>query len=227
MTHSITLAADIVVFGYSPRSTSLRVLMIHRLAPPFKGSLALPGGRVEPDEDAEAAALRELEEETGIKPTFLEQLYTFTAPDRDPRGRVVSVAYYALVSVDQFTPVAGTDAADADWYTVDDVLQSELAFDHKEVLLVALERLRGKISYCPLGIELLPDRFSVTELRQVYEVVLGRKLDNGNFRRRILKLDLLVPTSEQRRTVTKPAALYEFNKAKYEAMSTTGWNFEI
>ena len=222
-----TLATDIVVFGYSPTETSLRILLIHRNSAPYKGFLALPGGRVEDDEDAEAAALRELDEETGIRPDFLEQLYTFTNPKRDPRNRVVSVAYYALVSVDQFTPVAGTDAADADWYPIGKALQSELAFDHKEILSVALGRLRGKIRYAPLGIELLPKQFTIPELRQVYESVLGTSLDPGNFRRRILKTGLLIQTGGKRTTGYKPAALYEFDEAAYEELAKQGWYFEV
>lgn len=228
MTEKATVTTDVVVFGYSPKSVTLRVLMIHRKTPPFKGALALPGGRVEDDESIEAAALRELEEETGVKPTFVEQLYTFGDPGRDPRGRVVSVAHYALVSVDQFTPVAGTDAADANWYPIEDMLVTSLAFDHIKILEMALDRLRGKIHYAPLGFDLLPKRFTIRELREVYETVLGvPELDPGNFRRRILKSKLLRPTGEQRATGYKPACLYEFDETRYEKLSKTGWNIEL
>lgn len=222
-----TVAADIVVFGYSPKEVTLRVLMIHRKVPPFKGSLALPGGVIENDESIEAAALRELEEETGIKPGFLEQLYTFGDPGRDPRGRVISVAHYALVSVERFTPVAGTDAADADWYPIEDMWTQPLAFDHLKILEMALDRLRGKILYAPLGFDLLPKQFTITELRQVYGTVLNEDLDPGNFRRRILKSKLLKPTGGKRATGYKPACLYEFNEARYEKLSNSGWNIEL
>ena len=228
MTQTLTVATDVVVFGYSPKLNTLRVLMIHRKTPPFKGALALPGGRVETDESIDEAALRELEEETGIKPRFLEQLYTFGEPDRDPRGRVISVAYYALVSVEQFTPVAGTDAADAAWYPLEDMWTTPLAFDHHKILSKAVDRLRGKIHYAPLGFDLLPKQFTITELRKVYETVLGvSELDPGNFRRRILKSKLLKPTGEKRATGYKPASLYEFDEARYEAPSKTGWNIEL
>lgn len=230
MTQLMTVSVDIVVFGYSPESVTLRVLLIHRGSEPFKGSLALPGGRVEIDESIDTAARRELEEETGIKPDFLEQLYTFGEPGRDPRGRVVSVAYYALVSVEQFTPVAGTDATHAAWYPITNANGtplSNLAFDHREILETALARLRGKIRYFPLGIEMLPKLFTMTELRQVYETVLGRSLDPGNFRRRILRMDLLVPTGKRRATTTKPASLYKFDVAKYRNLSKKGWLFEV
>ena len=226
----MTVSVDVVVFGYSPESAKLRVLLIRRGTDPFKGDWALPGGRVELDESIDAAARRELEEETGIKPDFLEQLYTFGEPGRDPRGRVVSVAYYALVSVEQFTPVAGTDAAVAAWLPITDgngTPLSNLAFDHREILETALARLRGKIRYFPLGIEMLPKLFTMTELRQVYETVLGRDLDPGNFRRRILRMDLLVPTGKRRATTTKPAALYKFDVAKYRNLSKKGWLFEV
>ncbi len=227
---STTVAVDIVVFGLDlsrRERRRLRVLMIHRLCPPYIGELALPGGRVESHEDTATAARRELLEETGIEPDFLEQLYTFSAPNRDPRGRVISVAYYALVNVEKFVPVAGTDAKDSKWYDLDEVLDQPLAFDHAEILKVAVERLRGKIRYAPLGFDLLPKHFTIPELRQVYETVLGVSLEPANFRRALLKTGLLIATETVRPTTTKPAALFRFDEDKYKALTQTGWNFEI
>lgn len=228
--NSATVATDVVVFGYSPESVKLRVLLIQRGHPPFKGSWALPGGVVEVNETLEEGARRELEEETGIKPDFLEQLYTFGDPGRDPRGRVISVAYYALVSVEEFSPVAGTDASHAAWLPITDangVGLTNLAFDHAKILEVAIERLRGKIHYAPLGFGLLPKTFTIRDLREVYEAVLGRELDPGNFRRRVRKAGLLTATGEKRETTTKPACLYEFNEARYQELSKSGWNIEL
>lgn len=225
-----TVAVDIVVFGLDlgrRKRRRLRVLMIHRLGPPYVGELALPGGRVESHEDTATAARRELLEETGIEPDFLEQLYTFSAPNRDPRGRVISVAYYALVNVEKFVPVAGTDAKDSKWYDLEKVLNQPLAFDHAEILRVAVERLRGKIRYAPLGFDLLPKHFTIPELRQVYETVLGVSLEPANFRRALLKTGLLIATKTVRPTTTKPAALFQFDEEKYKALTQKGWNFEI
>ena len=224
---ALTVSTDIVMFGYHPGSASLRVVLIHRLFPPFKGGLALPGGRVEPDESAEEAALRELQEETDIKPSYLEQLYTFTDPHRDSRGRVVSVAYFGLVSVDRFEPQAGSDAADAQWCEVTDALNQELAFDHHDILQAALERLKGKVRYTPIGFDLLPSKFTTTDLRRLYETILGHSLDASNFRKKILALGLLTETGDSQTGRHRPAPLYRFNKTRYEALSKKGFNFEV
>ena len=149
------LTVDCVVFGYD--EGDLRVLMIQRNQDPFAGAWALPGGFVQMDESIEEAAERELAEEAGVKKVYLEQLYTFGAVDRDPRGRVVSVAYYALVRMDQFHLIADTDARDAAWFSLDDL--PSLAFDHDRIFKAALERLRAKVSYEPVGFELLPKKF--------------------------------------------------------------------
>lgn len=221
---TMTVAVDIVVFGYNPGQSSLRVLLIERGVEPFKGRLALPGGRVELDETTEEAAKRELAEETGIEPAYLEQLYTFSQIDRDPRGRVVSVAYFALVPMAEFKPVAGTDAAAADWYEYDEV--KNLAFDHGEIVRVALARLRGKIVYAPLGFDLLPKTFTIPELCQLYEVVLNRKLEPANFRRKILRMGVLVEVG-QRETGYRPATTYRFDEAAYHRLAKQGWVFEL
>src|SRR5690606_31003485 len=157
----------------------LKVMLIQRALAPFEGKWALPGGFVRLDETIEEAARRELEEETGLHKLFLEQLYTFGAVHRDPRERVVSVAYYALVKMSDHKVRAATDARDAAWFGVHEV--PSLAFDHTEILGMALARLRGKLRYQPIGFELLPKKFSLSQLQRLYELVLERDLDKRNF----------------------------------------------
>jgi 8-oxo-dGTP diphosphatase len=203
------VTVDVVIF--SLRDSDLKVLLIRRAAPPFKGKWAIPGGYVHPDEALDEAAQRELEEETGLPDVYLEQLYTFGAPKRDPRGRVITVAYFALVS-DDVTVRAGDDAAEAAWHSVFDL--PDVAFDHDEILSYALQRLRYKLEYTAVGFELLPNEFTLTELQTAYEIVLGEKLDKRNFRRRILEAGILAETSKYREGEGqgRPAQLYRYKK---------------
>ena len=164
------LTVDCVVFGFD--GGGLQVLLIRRALEPFLGSWALPGGFVDMDEDLDQAARRELQEETHLSRVFLEQLFTFGTPGRDPRGRVVSVAYYALVRPDQHPATGDSDASEAAWHPVDQL--PPLAFDHTQIIAKALERLRGKIRYQPVGFELLPKHFTLTQLQSLYEAILGR-----------------------------------------------------
>src|SRR5262249_587894 len=174
------VTVDLVIFTI--HGNELRVLLVKRAIEPFAGAMALPGGFVRENESLEAAAMRELQEETGVKEVYLEQLYSFGDPGRDPRGRVVTVSYYALVSCGRSLS-AGTDAADARWWPVAEL--PTLAFDHRRILDYALERLRNKLEYSTVGFQLLPDQFTLTELQRVYEVILNKKLDKRNFRRKI------------------------------------------
>ncbi len=202
------------------------MLLIQRALPPFAGTWALPGGFVRVDETLEDAARRELEEETGLRNVFLEQLYTFGALDRDPRERVVSVAYYALVKLSDHNVQAATDARDAAWFGVHDV--PSLAFDHAEILQLALDRLRGKLRYQPIGFELLPRKFTLSQLQHLYELVLERELDKRNFRKRVLAMDLLIETDEVQQDVAHRAArLYRFDERKYRRLAKAGFNFEL
>jgi 8-oxo-dGTP diphosphatase len=207
------LAADLVIFTVIEKK--LNILMIVRGNDPFKGTLALPGGAVEEDEGIEFSARRELEEETGLKDVFLEQLYTFGEdPKRDPRNRVVSIAYYALVSQDQ-QPKAGDDAAEAFWKPVDSLTKESLAFDHRDIIAKALERIRGKITYCPIAYQLLPKEFTLTQLQETYEIILEKKLDKRNFRKYVLQRELVLSTKKVLKGKHRPAKLYRFNcKAK-------------
>jgi 8-oxo-dGTP diphosphatase len=218
------LTVDCVVFGLD--DTDLKVMLIERAGPPFQGCWALPGGFVELEESLEAAALRELQEETGIEQVFLEQLYTFGTVDRDPRERVVSVAYYALVNLSEHPVAAASDASRAEWFSVNHL--PVLAFDHDKVLEMALNRLKIKVRYEPIGFELLPTKFTLTELQSLYEMILGMSLDKRNFRKRILNMDLLVALDEMQTEVSHRAArLYQFDEQKYQALKQKGFNFEI
>jgi 8-oxo-dGTP diphosphatase len=218
------LTVDCVVFGLDDEE--LKVLLIQRGQAPFEGKWALPGGFVQLDETLEEAALRELQEETGLHQVFLEQLYTFGAVDRDPRERVVSVAYYALVKLSDHHVQAATDARDAAWFGVHDA--ESLAFDHDAILAMALERLRGKLRYQPIGFELLPKKFTLSQLQHLYELVLERELDKRNFRKKVLAMDLLVETDEVEQDVAHRAArLYRFDERKYRRLAKAGFNFEL
>lgn len=217
------LTVDCVVFGFD--DARLKVLLVRRGLDPFQGCWALPGGFVDPEESLEEAARRELEEETGLKEIYLEQLYTFGDLGRDPRERVVSVAYFALVRRTDHQPEAGTDAAEAIWWPADE--PPDLAFDHDRILRAGLDRLRGKIRWQPLGFELLPHQFTLTQLQSLYEAVLGRPLDKRNFRKKILAFDLLLPTEDFVAGAHRPARLYRFDRRKYALLARRGFHFEI
>jgi 8-oxo-dGTP diphosphatase len=185
------------------------VLLVRRANPPFSGFWAIPGGFVQTDESLEVAALRELEEETGVTDVYTEQLYTFGNPDRDPRTRVITVAYFALVPAAALpTPEAGDDAADVRWWSMYDL--PPLAFDHAGILEYALTRLRYKLEYTAVGFELLPEKFTLTELQSAYEVILGETLDRGNFRKKLRRASVVEPTRQRRTTGGRPARLYRF-----------------
>lgn len=218
------LTVDCVVFGMD--EDDLKVLLIQRDLEPFAGKWALPGGFVRMDESLEEAARRELVEEAGVSNVFLEQLYTFGDVDRDPRGRVVTVAYYALVKLSDHNVKAATDARNAAWFAIDDV--PALAFDHERILEAAHQRLQGKVRYQPIGFELLPPKFTLTQLQRMYEKVLDRPLDKRNFRKKILGMEILQGLDEVETDVAHRAAqLYRFDKKRYDALVKHGFNFEI
>lgn len=218
------LTVDCVVFGLDEED--LKVLLIERDLEPFAGQWALPGGFVRVEESLEEAARRELEEETGLKQVFLEQLYTFGDVGRDPRERVVTVAYYALVNIRDHRVTAATDARDAAWFPVSRL--PSLAFDHKRILAAALARLKGKVRYQPVGFELLPAKFTLSQLQHLYETILERALDKRNFRRKVLAMGFVEETDETERDVAHRAArLYRFNKAKYRKLTQEGFLFEL
>ncbi len=218
------LTVDCVVFGFD--EGELKVLLIQRALEPFKGKWALPGGFVHVDETIDDAARRELAEEAGLKEVFLEQLYTFGALGRDPRERVVSVAHYALVKLSDHQAKAATDAANAEWFPISNA--PKLAFDHAEILALALARLKAKVRYQPIGFELLPPKFTLSELQHLYEAVLETDLDKRNFRKKVLGFGLLVPLKETRMAGRhRPAQLFRFDAARYEKFKKRGFHFEL
>ncbi len=219
------LTVDCVVFGYD--TEDLKVLLIQRDSAPFEGRWALPGGFVDVDEPLAGAARRELREETGVERVYLEQLYTFGDDvHRDPRERVVSVAYYALVKLSDHRVQAATDARSAAWFPVSDT--PSLAFDHDAVLETALRRLKAKVRYEPIGFELLPPKFTLTQLQRLYETILETPLDKRNFRKKILGMGLLEELDEIEQDVAHRAArLYRFDKQAYRDLQKRGFNFEL
>jgi 8-oxo-dGTP diphosphatase len=201
-----SVTADVIIFTL--RGGDLQVLLIRRKNPPCQGMWAIPGGFVHVDESLEEAALRELAEEAGVHDVYLEQLYTFGDVDRDPRGRVITVAYFALVPALAIDPQAGDEATEARWWSVYDL--PPLGFDHAGILTYALQRLRYKLEYTAVGFELLPEVFTLSELQEAYEVILGEGLDKRNFRRKILSADVIEETGDRRVGEGRPAKLYRF-----------------
>ena len=203
-----SVTVDVVVF--SVVEGQLKVLLIKRKNWPFEGRWAIPGGFVDMDEPLEDAAARELYEETGVKGIYLEQFYTFGQPDRDPRTRVISVAYLALVDAGHLQPKAADDAADVGWFSVHDPLPLPLAFDHAEVLKRALQRLRQKLESTALASLFMPKEFTLSELRRAYERILNEKLNSRRFRRRILAADILEETGARCGRGRRAAKLHRF-----------------
>ncbi|MES9964993.1 MAG: NUDIX domain-containing protein [Candidatus Sedimenticola sp. 20ELBAFRAG] len=199
------VTTDVVVFTI--REQRLQLLLVKRGSEPFKGNWALPGGFVDIDEDLEACAKRELQEETGVSGVYLEQLYTFGKPDRDPRERVISIAYYALVASEKLELRAASDATDAAWFPLEQL--PELAFDHNRVIEIAHERLVSKLSYSTIAFQFMPEQFTLSELQRVYEILRNEPLDKRNFRKWISTLHQIEETGKQRRTGNhRPAKVY-------------------
>ena len=199
------VTTDVVIFTI--QDEKLKVLLIQRAGEPFKDKWALPGGFVEIDEDLEHAAARELEEETGVAGVYLEQLYTFGGPDRDPRERVITVAYYALVPIDRLHLRAASDAKQVQWFPCRRLPQ--LAFDHKQIIAMARQRLASKLDYSTIALQFMPDKFTLSELQKVYEIILDEKLDKRNFRKRVQSFKCIKTTGEMKRNGShRPARLY-------------------
>ncbi len=218
------VTVDGVVFGYG--DADLKVLLIQRQQTPHQSKWTLPGGFLDIEESLDAAVRRALEEETGISRLYLEQLYTFGEPARDPRERVLSVAYFALVKMAAHTLRAASDARDVRWFPV--AALPPLAFDHAEIIDLARRRLKGKIRYEPVGFELLPEKFPLSELQRLYETVLEQPLDKRNFRKKILGMGLLADTRQTERGVAHRAArLYRFDPTAYRRLKKAGLNFDL
>ena len=216
------VTTDCVIFGFN--GERLQVLLIERGIAPFKGRWAFPGGFLKMDETAEEGAKRELKEETGLESAYIEQLHTFSAPNRDPRERVITIAYYALVKIQEVK--GGDDAASAKWFPLDEI--PPLAFDHDYILRMATQRLREQIHFQPIGFELLPEKFTIRELQSLYEAILGINFDRRNFSKKMLHLEILTELDETIwPTPKREAKLYKFNSEKYEELKRKGFRIEF
>ncbi len=222
---NIKVAVDAVVFGYESKK-NLSVLLIKRGVEPYKDAWALPGGLVLENESLEAAVERELQEETGVEIDYLEQLYSFGKPKRDPRNRVISISYFGLVKPNHFKIEAATDAAEAKWFPVKDI--PELAFDHQDILNLAQDRLKSKLHYQPIGFDLLNRSFPFSDLEHLYTTILEKDIDRRNFRKKLMSFGIIEETGEMSQVGSgRPAKLFRFNTNKYEALAKDGFHFEI
>lgn len=216
------VTTDCVIFGFD--GEHLQVLLIERGIEPFKGKWGFPGGFIKMDESAEEGALRELREETGLDNAYIEQFYTFSDPNRDPRERVITIAYLALVRLQEVK--AGDDAAAARWFPIDEI--PSLAFDHDYILRIALQRLREQLHFHPIGFELLPEKFTMKELQTLYESILGVSFDRRNFSKKMLHLELLIELDETVwPTPKREAKLFKFNNEKYAELKQRGFRLEF
>jgi 8-oxo-dGTP diphosphatase len=192
---------------YTLRDGQLKLLLVRRGADPFKSMWALPGGQLQGDEEPEASALRALEEGTGVSGVYVEQLYTFGAPQRDPRRRAIAISYFALIASDRLQLQAAMDAEGVGWFSLHELPQ--LAFDHAQMVTVARQRLAAKLAYSTIALQFMPDRFTLSELQEVYETILDEKMDKRNFRKRILAMEQVLETEQVRRSGShRPARLY-------------------
>ena len=216
------VTTDCVIFGFD--GSELQVLLIERGIEPFKGKWAFPGGFLNMDETAGEGAMRELKEETGLENAYIEQFNTYSEPGRDPRERVITIAHYALVRIQEVK--GGDDAAKAQWFPIDEVPQ--LAFDHDKILRDAMRKLRERIHFEPIGFELLPEKFTMRELQILYESILGVKFDRRNFAKKMMHYELLNQLDETvRPTAKRDALLYSFNKENYELFKKKGFQMEF
>ena len=216
------VTTDCVIFGFD--GSELQVLLIERGIEPFKGKWAFPGGFLNMDETAGEGAMRELKEETGLENAYIEQFNTYSEPGRDPRERVITIAHYALVRIQEVK--GGDDAAKAQWFPIDEVPQ--LAFDHDKILRDAMRKLRERIHFEPIGFELLPEKFTMRELQILYESILGVKFDRRNFAKKMMHYELLNQLDETvRPTAKRDALLYSFNKDNYELFKKKGFQLEF
>jgi 8-oxo-dGTP diphosphatase len=225
MKQDIKVSVDAVVFGYD-QEQGISVLLIKRKNEPFQKMWALPGGLVLNGESLDDAVNRELKEEAGIDVNYLEQLYTFGSPERDPRNHAISVSYFGLVRPEDFQLAAHTDAEDVAWFNIKKL--PKLAFDHKKIIETATKRLRGKITYEPVGFELLEKEFPFSDLEKLYQTLLDQDIDRRNFKKKIIALGILeeLDTTIQRKS-GRPARLFKFNKKKYFELKEKGYNFDI
>lgn len=218
------ITVDNVIFGFD--EGDLKILLIKRGEEPFKDYWGLPGYFVTENENLDEAAKRVLGELTGLTNLYLEQVSSFGAIDRHPAGRVVTVAYYSLVKINAFQLKAASIAQKAQWHSLSK--DNNLAFDHQEILDACFARLKRRVRTQPVGFELLPPKFTLTELQHLYEAILETDLDKRNFRKKIIAMNLLVDLNEMQEGVAhRPAKLYQFDKEKYEKFVAEGFSFEL
>ena len=218
------VTTDCVIFGFD--GSNLNVLLIERGIEPYKGRWAFPGGFIRIDETAEDSANRELREETGVENVYVEQLQAFSGINRDPRERVITIAFYALIKQSDYHVVGGDDARKAHWFRLHEI--PELAFDHDSILRVAMSRLKQKIHFEPIGFELLNDKFTMTQLQSLYESILEIRFDRRNFYKKLLSLDYIVPLDEKMSNTTHRAARYfSFKKERYLELKEKGFRLEF
>ncbi len=218
------LSIDNVIFGLD--HGQLKILLVKHKVGPGKGHWALPGGFIHREENLRDAAARLLEELTGMRDLFLEQLKSFGRVDRFPNERVVTIAYYALISAEDYTVVAGHNTTEAVWFDAQDL--PDLIYDHSEIVDHGLHFLRHKVCHEPIGFNLLPEKFTLLQLQELYEAILDVKLDKPNFRRKMMKMNLLAPCNEKQKGVPHRAAnLYRFDSAAYERLTEKGFSFEF
>lgn len=217
-----SVTTDCVIFGFD--GSRLKVLLIERGIEPYKGMWAFPGGFLNMEESAEEGALRELQEETGLTGAYIEQFHTFTDPKRDPRERVITIAYYALVRIQDVK--GGDDAAKAQWFALDEI--PHLAFDHDMILSMAQSRLRERIHFQPIGFELMPEKFTMKDLQELYEAILGVRFERSNFAKKMMHYELVEQLEETVwPTPKREARLYRFNKKNYEEFKKKGFQLEF
>ena len=218
------LSVDCVVFGYVQEE--IKVLLVQRDAEPYKGSWALPGDLVPMTEDLADSAANVLQKLTGLQDIFMEQFFTFGTVERHPVGRVATVGYYSLVKSDNYHPVASSWVKETKWFSIKDL--PELAFDHTRIINKAINTLKRRVRYRPVGFELLPNKFTLLELQALYEALLDFKFDKPNFRKKILSMDLLVQLDEVEQNVShRPAKLFQFDETRYTQLRKEGFAFDI
>lgn len=217
------VSVDCVIFGYIHNAIYVPLLM--RAIEPYKDCWSLPGGPIYGDESPEQACLRKLEEDIGLKIEYIEQLYTFAAANRDPRERAFSISHFALIEETDRPLIWGQDSRTAQWFQIDKLPEGNWAFDHEDIVQTAIKRLRGKLTYEPIGLSLLPDEFSLPELKKIYDVILGIELDRRNFYKKIKSKDLLIPTSIVPSNRGKPTQLYRFDRKRYAKLKEEGFSF--
>ncbi len=225
MDQDIKVTVDAIVFGYN-QENGISVLLIKRKIAPYINEWALPGGFVLNHETLEEAVERELKEEAGVSINYLEQLFTFGEPARDPRRRIISIAYFGLVKSADFRLFASSDASEAAWFNIYEL--PELAFDHKDIVEKAITRLRAKITYEPIGFELLDRKFLFSDLEQLYMKLLGHEIDRRNFKRKVMSLGLVVELNEKAPAISagRPGKLYSFDNEKYKQLKIKGFDLD-